>query len=89
MVLHLHIMVDCRLFHVVLHIVSQSDTESGVRLALALTVQKLADRRIVSLSLCAAIPMVEGLMDFPHTLLTYCGNVMAHVVPHFVIMCMY
>ena len=34
------------LFHVVLHIVSRSDTVSGVRLALALTVQKLVHRRI-------------------------------------------
>ena len=67
MVSHLHIMVDGRLLHVLLNTVSQSDTESGVRLSLAHTVQKLADRRIVSLSLCAACPMVEGLMDSSHT----------------------
>ena len=41
---HLHIMVY--LSHVLLNVVSQSDTDSGVLFALALTVQKLADRRI-------------------------------------------
>ena len=67
MVLHLHIMVD--LFHVLLKTVSQSDTESGVHFDLAITVQKLAYRRVRMSFLCAAIPMVEGLMVFAHILI--------------------
>ena len=66
-----------RLFHVFLKTVSQSDTESGVQFHLALAVQKMADRRIVHLSLCAAFPMVEGLMDSPHVLILIIGDVMA------------
>ena len=54
------------LLHVFLNSVSQSDTDSGVRFALTLSVQKLADRRIVSEYLCAAVPMVESLMDSSH-----------------------
>ena len=85
---HLHIMVECRLLHVLLEFVSQSDTDSGVLFALTLTVQKLAYRRIVSMSLCAAIPLADG----PHGLSpytdTYSGNVMVHVSLIFVIMCM-
>ena len=49
MVPHLHIMVDCRLLHVFLNHVSQSDTKSGVHFHLALTVQKVAYRRVVSM----------------------------------------
>ena len=52
-----------------LKIVSQSDTESGVQFDLALTVQKLAYRRVRMSFLCAACPMVESLMDFP--IITY------------------
>ena len=62
--------------------VSQSDTKSGVRLALALTVQKLAYRRF-----CPFVPLrghfkgggPHGL--FPYSF-TYCGNVMAHYHRH-------
>ena len=42
-VAHLHIIVEQ--LHVVSYTVSQSDTESGVLFHLALTVQKVADRR--------------------------------------------
>ena len=63
--------------HVLLKSVSQSDTESGVHFHLALAVQKIADRRIVHLSLCAAFPMVEGLMDSPHVPVLIIGDVMA------------
>ena len=59
-----------RLSHVVSFCVSQSDTESGVLFALTATVQKLSYRRIVSLFLCAAIPLVDGphgLCPYPHT----------------------
>ena len=65
------------LLHVFLKTVSQSDTESGVHFHLALAVQKIADRRIVHLSLCAAFPMVEGLMDSPHVPVLIIGDVMA------------
>ena len=76
------------LLHVLLKTVSQSDTESGVQFHLALAVQKIADRRIVHLSLCAAFPMVEGLMDLPIYVYPYCGNVMAQLFLIIVIMCM-
>ena len=76
-------MVECRLFHVLLEFVSQSDTDSGVHFALAPTVQKVADRRIVSMSLCAAIPLADGPHGFSPYTDTCNGNVMAHVFPHF------
>ena len=86
MVLHLHIMVD--LFHVLLKTVSQSDTESGVHFDLAITVQKLAYRRVRMSFLCAAIPMVEGLMDFPIVPISLLWQRMAQLFLIVVIMCM-
>ena len=60
---HLHIIAG--LLQVQFDIVSRSDTESGVRFILSSMVQKIAYRRIGLLSLCAASPMGEGLMDIP------------------------
>ena len=46
-VLHLHIVAgSLQVFHEVYYSVSRSDTKSGVRLSLSLTVQKLSYRRI-------------------------------------------
>ena len=83
---HLHIIAG--LLQVQFDIVSRSDTESGVRFILSSMVQKIAYRRIGLLSLCAAIPMGVGLMDYPHALLAYCGSVMAQYSSSYVIMCM-
>ena len=60
---HLHI--ASQLLQVQFSIVSRSDTESGVCFILSSMVQKIAYRRIGLLSLCAASPMGEGLMDIP------------------------
>ena len=73
---HLHIMVI--LLHVLLNIVSQSDTESGVQFHLAPSVQKLVYRRIgqyVSLRGQSHGGGPHGLSPYSFT---YCGNVMAH-----------